>query len=361
MLIWLTEYLQSFYSAFHVFQYLTLRAILGALTALFISLIVGPLMIRSLSLNQMGQQVREDGPQAHLKKAGTPTMGGALILVAIAVATLLWSDLSNRFVWIVLIVTLLFGVIGWIDDYRKISLGNSKGLSAKQKYFWQSVVSLGAALVLVMTAQSTAETQLIVPFLKHVIIDLPLWVFVLLTYFVIVGTSNAVNLTDGLDGLAIMPTVLVGGALGIFAYLTGNWNFATYLSIPYIAGVGEVVVFCSAMLGAGLGFLWFNTYPAQVFMGDVGALALGAALGILAVVVRQELILFIMGGVFVMETLSVILQVASFKLTGRRIFRMAPLHHHFELKGWPEPRVIVRFWIITVVLVLIGLASLKIR
>ena len=361
MLLWISEYLSGFYGGFNVFQYLTLRAILATITALLISLIVGPFMIRSLRLNQIGQEVRDDGPQAHLSKAGTPTMGGALILVAIAVSTLLWSDLSNRFVWIALTVTLLFGSIGWIDDYRKISLGNSKGLSAKQKYFWQSVVGLGAALILVLTAQSSTENQLIVPFFKQVVFDLSPWMFVLLTYFVVVGTSNAVNLTDGLDGLAIMPIVLVAGALAIFAYATGNFNFAKYLAIPYIMGVGEMVVFCGAIVGAGLGFLWFNTYPAQVFMGDVGALALGAALGIVAVIVRQELVLFIMGGVFVMETVSVILQVASFKLTGRRIFRMAPLHHHFELKGWPEPRVIVRFWIITVVLVLIGLATLKIR
>ncbi|EDN68327.1 Glycosyl transferase, family 4 [Beggiatoa sp. PS] len=360
-MLWLFEYLTTFYSGFNVFQYLTLRAILGALTALFLSLIMGPLMIRSLSMNQMGQQVRDDGPQAHLTKAGTPTMGGALILVAIVASTLLWADLSNRFIWIVLVVTLLFGTIGWIDDYRKISLGNSKGLSAKQKYFWQSVGGFGAALFLLYTAQSPAETQLIVPFFKQIVFQLPPWLFVILTYFVIVGTSNAVNLTDGLDGLAILPTVLVAGALGFFAYVTGHFTFANYLGIPYVVGVGEVVVFCGAMVGAGLGFLWFNTYPAQVFMGDVGALALGAALGILAVVVRQELVLFIMGGVFVVETVSVILQVASFKLTGKRLFRMAPLHHHFELKGWPEPRVIVRFWIITVVLVLIGLATLKIR
>jgi len=362
MLLWISEYLmQNFYSGFNVFQYLTLRAILGTLTALALSLIVGPFMIQSLVLNQIGQQVREDGPQSHLSKAGTPTMGGALILIAIAVSTILWADLSNRYVWIVLTVTLLFGIIGWIDDHLKLAYGNSKGLSAPQKYFWQSVVGLGAAFILIATAQSSAETQFIVPFFKEVMISLPLWVFVLLTYFVVVGTSNAVNLTDGLDGLAIMPTVLVAGALGIFAYVTGHLNFSGHLGIPYIAGVGEVVVICGAIVGAGLGFLWFNTYPAQVFMGDVGALALGAALGIIAVVVRQELVLLIMGGIFVMETLSVILQVASFKLTGKRLFKMAPIHHHFELKGWPEPRVIVRFWIITVVLVLIGLASLKIR
>lgn len=361
MLLWLSEYLATFYGGFSVFQYLTLRAILGTITALLLSLIVGPLMIRSLRDNQIGQSVRDDGPESHLSKSGTPTMGGTLILLAIATSTLLWGDLSNRFVWIVLLVTLSFGSIGWIDDYLKVSLGNSDGLSAKQKYFWQSFFALGAAVALVIMAKSPAETQVIVPFFKQMVIEISPLLFVLLTYFVIVGTSNAVNLTDGLDGLAIMPIVLVGGALGIFAYVTGHMNFANYLGIPYIAGVGEVAIFCGAMAGAGLGFLWFNTYPAQVFMGDVGSLALGAALGIIAVVVRQELVLFIMGGVFVMETVSVILQVASFKLTGRRIFRMAPLHHHFELKGWPEPRVIVRFWIITVILVLIGLATLKIR
>jgi len=361
MLLWLSEYFLQFYTGFNVFQYITLRAILGALTALLISLLVGPYMIRNLSLNQVGQNVRTDGPKTHLSKAGTPTMGGTLILVAIASGTLLWANLSNRFVWIVLIVTLLFGLIGWMDDYRKVLCGNSKGLSAKEKYLWQSIVGFTAAIVLLVTAQSPGETRLIVPLFKHISITLWPWGYVLLTYLMIVGTSNAVNLTDGLDGLAIMPTVLVAGALGIFAYVTGHVNFANYLGIPYIAGVGEVVVFCGTIVGAGLGFLWFNTYPAQVFMGDVGALALGAALGVIAVVVRQEIVLLIMGGVFVMETASVILQVASFKLTGRRIFRMAPLHHHFELKGWPEPRVIVRFWIVTVVLVLIGLATLKIR
>jgi len=361
MLLWISEQLKIFYSGFNVFQYLTLRVILSCLTALLLSLIVGPLMIRSLSLNQIGQRVRDDGPQSHLSKAGTPTMGGTMILVAIATSTLLWADFSNRFIWIALGVTLLFGSIGWTDDYRKVSRQNPKGLSPKEKYLWQSFVGLGAAMILLKTAHSPAETQLIMPFFKHVVIDLPPLIFILFTYFVIVGTSNAVNLTDGLDGLAIMPTVLVAGALGVFAYVTGNFKFAEYLGIPHVAGVGEITVFCGAMVGAGLGFLWFNTYPAQVFMGDVGALALGAALGVVAVMVRQEFVLFIMGGVFVMETVSVILQVASFKLTGRRIFRMAPLHHHFELKGWPEPRVIVRFWIITVVLVLLGLATLKIR
>ncbi len=360
MLYSLAEYLTQFYSGFNLFQYLTMRTILGVLTALLISLLVGPGMIRYLSRYNIGQNVRDDGPQSHFSKAGTPTMGGALILVAIIVSTLLWSDLSSRFVWIVVMVTGGFGVIGWVDDYRKIAFGNSKGLSARAKYLWQSIIGLTAAYILFSTAQVPIETQLILPFFKDVVLDLG-WFYIVLAYLVIVGSSNAVNLTDGLDGLAILPTVLVGGALGVFAYVTGNTNFAGYLGIPYVPGVGEMVVFCGALVGAGLGFLWFNTYPAQVFMGDVGALALGAALGIVAVVVRQELVLFIMGGIFVVETISVVLQVASYKLTGRRIFRMAPLHHHYELKGWPEPRIIVRFWIITVILVLIGLASLKIR
>jgi phospho-N-acetylmuramoyl-pentapeptide-transferase len=360
MLYSLAEYLTQFHSGFNLFQYLTFRTILGVLTALLISLLVGPGMIRYLSHYNLGQNVRDDGPESHLGKAGTPTMGGALILVAIIFSTLMWSDLTSRFVWVVLFVTVGFGIIGWIDDYKKIVLGNSKGLSAKAKYLWQSVVGITAAYILFTTASLPIETQLIVPFFKSIVFDLG-WMYIVLAYFVIVGSSNAVNLTDGLDGLAILPTVLVGGALGVFAYLTGNTNFAGYLGIPYVPGVGEMAVFCGAMVGAGLGFLWFNTYPAQVFMGDVGALALGAALGVLAVIVRQELVLFIMGGIFVVETISVVLQVASYKLTGRRIFRMAPLHHHFELKGWPEPRIIVRFWIITVILVLIGLASLKIR
>ena len=360
MLLILTDYLQQYHSGFNVFHYLTLRAILGTLTALLISLWVGPGMIRRLTSYKIGQNVRDDGPETHLSKAGTPTMGGALILVAVAVSTLLWSDLQNRQVLVALSVTLLFGAIGFVDDFKKLSGGSSKGLSAKAKYFWQTVFGLGAACFLYASAEQPIETQLIIPFVKDVFIPLG-WGFVVLTYLVIVGSSNSVNLTDGLDGLAILPTVMVAGALGVFAYVTGHVNFSSYLAIPYISGVGELVVFCGALVGAGLGFLWFNTYPAQVFMGDVGALALGAALGVVAVLVRQELILLIMGGVFVMETVSVILQVASFKLTGRRIFRMAPLHHHFELKGWPEPRVIVRFWIITVVLVLIGLASLKVR
>jgi len=360
MLYEFSQFLSQFHSGFNVFQYLTLRSILGVLTALTISLIVGPPMIRYLSSYNIGQSVRDDGPESHFSKAGTPTMGGALILVAIVISTLLWSDLSSRFVWVVLFVTVGFGVIGWVDDFKKVVYGNSKGLSARVKYFWQSVIGLSAALVLFNTAQFPIETQLIVPFIKNILVDLG-WMYVVLTYFVIVGSSNAVNLTDGLDGLAILPTVLVGGALGVFAYVTGNSNFSGYLGIPYVPGVGEMVVFCGAIVGSGLGFLWFNTYPAQIFMGDVGALALGAALGAVAVIVRQEVVLFIMGGIFVVETVSVMVQVASFKLTGRRVFRMAPLHHHYELKGWPEPRIIVRFWIITVVLVLVGLASLKVR
>ena len=360
MLLWLAEYLSEFYKPFSVVQYLTLRGIFAVLTALLISLIAGPKVIRLLNRLQMGQAIRSDGPKSHLEKAGTPTMGGSLILIAIFVSGLLWSDLSNPYVWVVMAVTFFFGLIGWVDDYRKVVEKNPRGLPGRWKYFWQSVVGLAAALFLYNNAQTPADLELIVPFFKDVAIYLgPL--FIVLTYFVIVGTSNAVNLTDGLDGLAILPTVLVAGALGVFAYLTGNFQFASYLHIPYIAGAGELLIFTAAICGAGLGFLWFNTYPAMVFMGDVGSLALGAALGVIAVIVRQEIVLMIMGGVFVIETLSVILQVGSYKLTGKRIFRMAPLHHHYELKGWPEPRVIVRFWIITVMLVLIGLATLKLR
>ena len=360
MLLYLTKYLAQFESGFNVFNYLTMRAILGALTALLLSFIIGPRMIKRLTVKQIGQPVREDGPETHLLKTGTPTMGGALILAAISISTLLWADLGNRYVWVVLFVTLSFGVIGFVDDYKKLILQNPAGISAKQKLFWQSGAALVAAIALYVTATDAVQTSLLIPYFKDLAV--PLGMFqVVVTYFFIVGFSNAVNLTDGLDGLAIMPTVLVGGALGIFAYVTGNVNFAAYLGIPYVAGTGEILVFCTALAGAGLGFLWFNTYPAQVFMGDIGALSLGAALGAVAVVVRQEIVLAIMGGVFVVETLSVIIQVASFKLTGKRVFRMAPLHHHFELKGWAEPKVIVRFWIITVILVLIGLASLKIR
>ncbi|MDF1821599.1 MAG: phospho-N-acetylmuramoyl-pentapeptide-transferase [Alcanivoracaceae bacterium] len=360
MLLWLAEYLAQFESGFLVVQYLTLRAIFSVLTALFVAFMVGPLMIEKLRHYQVGQAIREDGPKSHLSKAGTPTMGGALILVAITFSTLLWADLDNRFVWITLGVLVVFGAVGWVDDWRKVVQKNSRGLPGRWKYLWQSVGAIGAACALYFSAESPVETQLIVPFFKGVAINLG-WFYLVLTYFVINGTSNAVNLTDGLDGLAIMPTVLVAAALGIFAYASGHAQFADYLHIPYVAGSGELVVIVAALCGAGLGFLWFNSYPAQVFMGDVGALALGAVLGVMAVIVRQEIVLFIMGGVFVMETVSVMLQVASFKLTGRRIFRMAPIHHHFELKGWPEPKIIVRFWIITVILVLVGLATLKIR
>lgn len=360
MLLWLTDHLSEYWSAFNAFQYLTLRAILGVLTALLMSLIIGPSMIRKLSHYQIGQTVRDDGPQSHLTKAGTPTMGGALILLSIAISVLLWSNLSNRYVWVALLTTLSFGVIGWVDDYRKLVLRDPKGLASRWKFFWQSVFAIIAAFFLYTHATLSSETELLFPIFKDWVLPLGMG-YILLTYFVIVGSSNAVNLTDGLDGLAIMPTVMVAGALGVFAYATGNARFAEYLSIPNIPGIGELVVICGAIAGSGLGFLWFNTYPAQVFMGDVGSLGLGAALGVIAVMVRQEITFFIMGGVFVVETLSVILQVASFKLTGKRIFRMAPLHHHFELKGWPEPRVIVRFWIITLILVLVGLATLKVR
>lgn len=360
MLLWLTHYLEQYFHVFRVFQYLSFRSIVSALTALIILLVMSPKMIRRLLQLQIGQAIRELGPESHQKKAGTPTMGGALILVAVAISIILWGDLTNRYLWVVLLVTLAFGAVGWVDDYRKVMQNNSRGLPAKWKLFWQSLIALCAAVFLYMTATVGADTQLVIPFLKNVAPHLGL-VFILLTYFVVVGSSNAVNLTDGLDGLALLPTVLVTVALGVFAYLSGNTFFSEYLAIPYIPGVGEVAVFCSALIGAGLGFLWYNTYPAQVFMGDVGSLALGAALGIVAVVVREELILLVMGGVFVAETVSVILQVASYKLTGRRIFLMAPLHHHFELKGWPEPKVIVRFWIVTVILVLCGLATLKLR
>lgn len=361
MLLYLTDYLMNFDSSFRVFQYLTLRAILGALTALIISFIIGPVMIRKLTRKKIGQSIRIDGPESHYEKAGTPTMGGALILVAIAISTLLWADLENRYIWVVLLVTLGHGVIGFIDDYRKVMQGNSDGLSAKAKLFWQSTIALSAGIFLYLSVETVAETQFIVPFFKDVRIDMSMGMYILVTYFAIVGASNGVNLTDGLDGLAIMPTVMVAAALGIFAYLSGHSDFSEYLSIPHLPKAGELIVFCAALVGAGLGFLWFNAYPAMVFMGDVGALALGAALGILAILVRQEIVLMIMGGVFVVETISVIIQVISFKLRGKRVFLMAPIHHHYELKGWPEPRIIVRFWIITVILVLIGLATLKLR
>ena len=360
MLLALADWLSAYFDDFRVFHYLTFRGILGILTALLISLVIGPVMIRWLSRYKIGQSVRDDGPQSHFSKAGTPTMGGALILVAVTLTTMLWADLGNRYIWVTLMVTLGFGAIGFVDDYKKLVLKNSKGLAARHKYLWQSIFGVMAATFLYVSASVPAETTFILPFVKQFAWNMGL-AYPILTYFVIVGTSNAVNLTDGLDGLAIMPTVLVAGALAIFAYLSGNIVFAEYLGIPFLPLAGELVVFCGALVGAGLGFLWFNTYPAMVFMGDVGALALGAALGILAVLVRQEVVLVIMGGIFVVETLSVMIQVISFKMTGRRVFRMAPIHHHFELKGWPEPRVIVRFWIISVILVLFGLATLKLR
>ena len=359
MLIYLAEYLAQYESGFDVFRYLTMRMILTILTAMVISFMIGPAVIRKLATYK-GQPVRDDGPESHFSKAGTPTMGGSLILLSIAISTLLWGDLGNRYIWIALLTMLAFGGIGFIDDYKKLVRQDPKGLASRHKYFWQSVFGLAAAIALYMTASAPEETQLIVPFFKDVAINLGLF-YVVLTYFVIVGTSNAVNLTDGLDGLAIMPTIMVAGAFALMAYLSGHSEFASYLHIPNIEGVGEVAIFCMALMGAGIGFLWFNTYPAMVFMGDVGALALGAALGVVAVMVRQEIVLVIMGGIFVIETLSVIIQVASFKLTGKRVFRMAPIHHHFEKKGWPEPRVIVRFWIIAIMLAVFSLATLKLR
>ena len=384
MLLELTQWLAKDIHAFNVFGYITLRAVLAAMTALVISFAFGPMVIRWLTAKKIGQSVRDDGPQTHLVKAGTPTMGGALILLAVAASTLLWADLSNRFVWIVLLVTLGFGAVGWVDDWRKVVHRNPKGLSARAKFFWQSVIAAIAAVFLAFAVASPDNSKLgdlfgawvhggfdmelppkaalIVPFFKSVSYPLGVFGFMILSYLVIVGSSNAVNLTDGLDGLAIMPTVMVGAALGIFSYVAGHAVISKYLLLPYIPGAGELAVFCGALAGAGLGFLWFNAYPAEVFMGDVGALALGAALGTVAIIVRQEIVLFIMGGVFVAETVSVMMQVGYFKLTGgKRIFRMAPLHHHFELGGWKETQVVVRFWIITIMLVLFGLSTLKIR
>jgi phospho-N-acetylmuramoyl-pentapeptide-transferase len=384
MLLELTQWLAQDIRAFGVFNYLTLRAVLACATALLVGLVAGPMVIRKLTQYKIGQSVRDDGPQTHLAKAGTPTMGGALVLIGIGISTLLWADLSNRFVWVVMLVTFGFGWIGWVDDYRKVVYRNPKGLPAKWKYFWQSVVGLICAfyLAFAVSAQSGQEVfdifvawvdsgfsmhlpnnaDLIVPFFKSISYPLGVWGFIALTYFVIVGTSNAVNLTDGLDGLAIMPTVMVASALAIFAYVAGNAVYSKYLFLPYIPGAGELAVFLAAIAGAGLAFLWFNAYPAQVFMGDVGALALGGALGTVAVIVRQEVVLFIMGGVFVAETLSVMIQVLYFKYSGgKRVFRMAPLHHHYELSGWKETQVVVRFWIITMILVLIGLSTLKLR
>ncbi|HUQ75365.1 MAG TPA: phospho-N-acetylmuramoyl-pentapeptide-transferase [Burkholderiales bacterium] len=368
MLLELAQWLAKDARVFNVFSYITLRAVLACLTALAVSLVLGPYMIRKLTAYKIGQAVRDDGPRSHLTKAGTPTMGGALILVSICVTTLLWGDLSNKLLWVVLLVTLAFGSVGWVDDYRKVVYRNPKGLSAKAKFFWQSVIGLAAAGYLAWLAQSMpALNQVIVPFFKFVAYPLGTIGFIVLTFFVIVGTSNAVNLTDGLDGLAIMPTVLVGSALGIFAYVAGHAGFSKYLGLPFIPGAGELAVICGALAGAGLGFLWFNAYPAEVFMGDVGALALGGALGTIAVIVRQEIVLAIMGGVFVVEAISVMAQVAYFKYTkkkygeGRRILKMAPLHHHFEKSGWTETQVVVRFWIITMLLCLVGLSTLKLR
>lgn len=364
MLLILSQWLSQEFGlrAFNVFNYITLRTVLAAMTALFISFMAGPRVIRWLAAKKIGQAVRTDGPQTHLVKSGTPTMGGILILIAIGLTTLLWGDLSNRYVWVLLIVTFGFGGIGWYDDWRKVVYRDPKGLASRWKYFWQSVIGLAVSLYLGLSSSAPAQMALIVPFFKTVAYPLGVVGFVVLTYLVIVGSSNAVNLTDGLDGLAIMPTVLVASALAIFAYVAGNAVFARYLLIPYIPGAGELAVFLGAMAGAGLGFLWFNAYPAEVFMGDVGALALGGALGTVAVIVRQEIVLAIMGGVFVVETLSVAMQVLYFKHTGgKRIFRMAPLHHHFELGGWKETQVVVRFWIITIILVLAGLSTLKIR
>ncbi|WP_162047087.1 phospho-N-acetylmuramoyl-pentapeptide-transferase [Vibrio taketomensis] len=360
MMIWLAELLQPYFSFFRLFEYLSFRAIVSVLTALGLSLWMGPRLIRRLQMLQIGQVVRNEGPESHFSKRGTPTMGGVMILAAIIVTVLLWSDLTNPYVWAVIFVLGGYGAVGFVDDYRKVVRKNTDGLIARWKYFWQSVIALIVAFALYAHGHDTSATQLVVPFFKEVMPQLGL-MYIVLTYFVIVGTSNAVNLTDGLDGLAIMPTVLVASGFAAIAWATSNIQFANYLHIPYVPYASELVVVCTAIVGAGLGFLWFNTYPAQVFMGDVGSLALGGALGTIAVLVRQEFVLVIMGGVFVMETLSVILQVGSYKLRGQRIFRMAPIHHHYELKGWPEPRVIVRFWIISIVLVLVGLATLKVR
>ena len=357
MLLIVAEFLQDYFSVFNVFSYITLRAVLAALTALLISFILGPRMIRKLTAYKIGQTIREDGPKTHEVKTGTPTMGGALILASTIATTLLWTDLSNRWVWLVLIVTALFGLVGWIDDYRKVVLKSPHGLTAIQKFSAQALFGLGAAIYIAVFS----DPLLVIPFFKNAAIPLGGVLFAILAFFVIVGSSNAVNLTDGLDGLAIMPSVMIAAALAVFAYVAGHFEFSRYLAFPYVPGAGELVVFCAALAGSGLAFLWFNAYPAEVFMGDVGALSIGAALGVVSVVIHQEIVLFIMAGVFVVETLSVVIQVVSFKLTGKRVFRMAPLHHHFELKGWKENQVVVRFWIITMMLILIGLSTLKLR
>lgn len=389
MLLWLAQFFKQDIGLLRVFGFITFRAVFATMTAISIGLFAGPAVIRMLTRMKVGQAVRTDGPQTHLVKSGTPTMGGVLLLISLGISTLLWADLSNRFIWVVLIVTLGFGAVGWVDDYRKVVYKDPKGMASGEKYFWQSLVGIVASVYLAFSISAPTnakvmelflawvqsgfsmdlpnKTDLIVPFIKTFSYPLGVWGFIALTYCVIVGTSNAVNLTDGLDGLAIMPTIMVGSALGLFAYLTGNVGYSKYLLIPHIPGAGELLIFCGAMAGAGLAFLWFNAHPAQVFMGDVGALALGGALGTVAVIVRQEIVLFIMGGIFVVETVSVILQVSYFKFTkkrygvGRRLFLMAPLHHHFEQKGWKETQVVVRFWIITMLLVLVGLSSLKLR
>lgn len=361
MLIYLAGFLQKFVTGFNVFQYTTFRAVMAALTALILSLVLGPWAIRKLIALKVGQAVRTDGPQTHLVKNGTPTMGGALILTTITLSTLLWSNLHNPYIWILLIVMLATGALGFYDDWRKVVYKDPNGVSARFKMIWQSVVAIGAGIMLFYLASNTANNILILPFIKQVALPLGVVGFLILSYLTIVGTSNAVNLTDGLDGLAAFPVVLVASGLAIFAYVTGHAQFAEYLQLPYVKGANEVVIFCAAMCGACLGFLWFNAYPAQVFMGDVGALALGAALGTVAVILRQEFVLVIMGGLFVVEALSVMLQVGWYKKTKKRIFLMAPIHHHYEQKGWKETQVVVRFWIITIVLVLVGLSSLKIR
>ena len=360
MLMYLAEYLARFHSGFNVFQYITLRSVMSVLTALGISLVAGPLFISKMANLRVRQNIRNEGPYTHSAKKGTPTMGGALILIAVFSSTLLWADVVNRYIVIALFTLLLFAVIGAIDDLLKIRRGDSKGLGVRHKFLMQSFAGALVVLALYRTAEIPAETQLIVPFIKDLVIDLGPW-FMLLAFIVIVGSSNGVNLTDGLDGLAIVPTVLISGALSIFVYVSGHAGFSNYLGIPYLPMAGELAIFCGAIVGSGLGFLWFNTYPAQVFMGDVGSITLGAVIGLVAVMARQEIVFMVMGGVFVAETLSVIIQVVSYRLTGRRVFHMAPLHHHFELRGWQEPKVIVRFWILTVVLVLVGLATLKIR
>ncbi|RLA09019.1 MAG: phospho-N-acetylmuramoyl-pentapeptide-transferase [Gammaproteobacteria bacterium] len=360
MLIYLTEYLSQYHSGFDVFQYLTLRAVLGVLTALILSFIMAPFLIKYLKINKIGQSIRDDGPQSHLKKTGTPTMGGIMLLLSMSVSTLLWADITNVYILITLFVTLSFGMIGFVDDYKKLKYGNSKGLSAGVKFSLQSILTLVAVFYLYLFVDKDITTTLILPYVKDFQWQME-FLFIPLAFVVIVGSSNAVNLTDGLDGLAIMPSVMIGGALGIFAYVTGHFYFSNYLGIPHISGTGELAIFCGTMVGAGLGFLWFNAYPAEVFMGDVGSLSIGASMGIVAVIIRQEIVLFIMAGVFVAETISVIIQVVSFKTRGKRVFKMAPLHHHFEMMGWMEPRIIVRFWIVSIILVLVGLSSLKIR